>query len=203
MGPDAEVVKAREEMMSIFECDDVGEVNEYLGCKVERRSTQPVILQSFDDEFNLPEGRVVNTPAFAGTVLNQDVEEENFSEASAHGKYRTGVGKLLHVTRSSRLEIWNTVRELTRAVKGSSRIHFVAMERVMKYCVDTPKRGWVFKPRRTWDGKSKLEFEVSDRSDSDYAKCPVTRKSVRDHNVKLEGAVVIVKSGMQNTLSQA
>ena len=73
----------------------------------------------------------------------------------------------------------------------------------MKYCVDTPKRGWVFKPRRTWDGKSKLEFEVSDRSDSDYAKCPVTRKSVSDHNVKLEGAVVIVKSGMQNTLSQA
>ena len=31
MGPDAEVVKAREEMMSIFECDDVGEVKEYLG----------------------------------------------------------------------------------------------------------------------------------------------------------------------------
>ena len=40
---------------------------------------------------------------------------------------------------------------------------------------------------------------MSGRSDSDYAKCPATRRSVSGHNVRLEGAVVICKSGMQRT----
>ena len=147
VGPTVEVRKAREEMLSLFECDDVGEVKEYLGCKVERnqekgevRLTQPVILQSFEDEFDLPQGnKMVSTPAIAGTVSNPDVIEVNLIGPSAHGKYRTGVGKLLHVTRWSRPEIWNAVRELTRAVKGPSQNHYAAMERVMKYYVDTPE----------------------------------------------------------------
>ena len=140
---------------------------------------------------------MVSTPAIAGTVLNPDVIEANRIGPSAHGKYRTGVGKLLHVTRWSRPEIWNAVRELTRAVKGPSQNHYAAMERVMKYCVDTPRRGWLLKPNRKWDGKSNLKFRVSGRSDSDYAKCPATRRSVSGHNVRLEGVVVICKSGMQ------
>ena len=136
MNTTVEVRKAREEMLSLFECDDVGEVKEYLGCKVERnqergevRLTQPVILQSFVDEFNLPQGnKMVNTPAIAGSVLNPDISEANVIRPSTHAKYRTGVGKLLHVTRWSRPEIWNAVRELTRAVKGLSKIHYAGDE---------------------------------------------------------------------------
>ena len=48
-----------------------------------------------------------------------------------------------------------------------------------------------------WEIKKK--FVISGRSDSDYAKCPATRRSVSGHNVKLEGAVIICKSGMQKT----
>jgi hypothetical protein len=45
-------------------------MDEYVGCKVERdyvegsiKLTQPVMLQSFADEFDLPEGPSPNTPA--------------------------------------------------------------------------------------------------------------------------------------------
>ena len=48
-------------MMDRFDCDDVGEMNEYVGCKVDYdreqkriRLTQPVMIQSFVDEFDLP-----------------------------------------------------------------------------------------------------------------------------------------------------
>ena len=88
------------------------------------------------------------------------------------------------------------MRDLTRAVKGTSMMHYNAILRVMWYSIDTPERGWLLKPTRTWDGKSKFEFRISGRSHSDYAKCPATRRSVSGHNVKLEGAVIICKSGM-------
>ena len=178
-----------------------------MGCKIDRnwedkqvRLTQPVLLQSYEDEFELPPtGRSTNTPALAGSVLSPDVEDEEVVGKEMHSSYRTGVGKLLHVARWSIPETWNAVRELTRAVKGPSMMHYNAMLRLMRYSVDTPERGWLLKPTRTWDGKSKIEFVISGRSDSDYAKCPATRRSVSGHNVKLEGAVIICKSGMQKT----
>ena len=88
------------------------------------------------------------------------------------------------------------MRELTRAVKEPSMMHYNTMLRVMRYSVDTPERSWLLKPVRTWDEKSKFRFRISGRSDSNYAKCPATRRSISGHNVKLEGVVIIRKSGI-------
>lgn len=45
----------------------------------------------------------------------------------------------------------------------------------MKYCVDTPKQGWILKPRQVWNGKDKdFQFTIRGKADSDYAKCPQT-----------------------------
>ena len=97
-------------MLRRFDCDDVGEVKEYLGCKVDveinnsaLKLTQPVLLQSFKDEFDLPNsGRVQNVPAVAGSVLSPKVTDEEALGDKEHGEYRTAVGKLLHVCRWSR-----------------------------------------------------------------------------------------------------
>ena len=49
----------------------------------------------------------------------------------------------------------------------------------MKYFVNTPKRGWYLKSDRVWDEKDKsFKFIIFGDSDSDYAKCPVTRHNV-------------------------
>ena len=72
----------------------------------------------------------------------------------------------------------------------------------MDFCVATPKRGWFLKPERVWDGKDKnFKFRISGQSDSDYAKCPVTRRSVSGYSAFLEGAAVTVKSAMQKIVS--
>jgi hypothetical protein len=54
------VIEAKEMMGKIFDCEDVGIMDEYVGCKIERdleepslRMTQPVLLQSFENEFDL------------------------------------------------------------------------------------------------------------------------------------------------------
>ena len=62
-GKKDQVTKAKEKMMTLFECDEIGEMKEYVGCKVEHnreeryiRLTQPVMIQSFQDKFDLGNG---------------------------------------------------------------------------------------------------------------------------------------------------
>ena len=66
---------AKEQMKQRFDCNDVGEFNEYLGWKIERtdptiRFTQPVLLQSFEDKFQCKVGKT-QTPAEPGGNLEK------------------------------------------------------------------------------------------------------------------------------------
>jgi hypothetical protein len=69
-------VIAKNDMMRQFECDDVGKIEEFLGNKIEidyvsktAKFTQPVLLQSLNDEFELKKGKV-KLPATAGSILS-------------------------------------------------------------------------------------------------------------------------------------
>jgi hypothetical protein len=70
------VKKAKKMMTDRFDCDIIGNMDEYVGCKIERntiqgwkRFTQPVLLQSYKDEFNLQEVINPTTPADDGQIL--------------------------------------------------------------------------------------------------------------------------------------
>ena len=207
IGPKVEVMSSNTDLTNLFDCDDVGEFNEYVGCKLERdwkersvKFTQPVLLQSYEDEFELP-SRDYETPAEAGKVLVK-CEDDQQVEPAEQKEFRSGTGKLLHMMRWSRPEIWNSVRELSRRMSKSSADHLKAMKRVMKYCVSTRDLGWTLKPSRTWDGKDKsFEFIVSGECDSNFAMCAVTRKSITGYCIYLEDALIAVKSGMQKIVA--
>ena len=107
------------------------------------------------------------------------------------------MGKLLHVMKSSRPEILNRVRELSRYVSKPAMKHMEAMRKVMGYCLETPERGLTLKPSRKWDGKDRnFEFIIRGKSDSDFAKDPETRRSVKGWAVFLEDAPISMKSKM-------
>eukprot|EP00957_Ditylum_brightwellii_P118115 9008098-Ditylum_brightwellii.AAC.1 len=55
-GPTDLVDESTKQMKTLFECKDLGIMDEYVGCKVEHNTkegymklTQPVLLQSFED----------------------------------------------------------------------------------------------------------------------------------------------------------
>ena len=61
------VLESVEELKAKVECDDTGELKEYVGCKLDidiknqrMKWTQPVLLQSFTDEFELPKKKFRN-----------------------------------------------------------------------------------------------------------------------------------------------
>ena len=49
------------------------------------------------------------------------------------------------------------------------------------------------KPKRRWNGRKGFEFEIAGWSDSNYAACVETRKSVSGYCVELEGVKIIVR----------
>jgi hypothetical protein len=67
------------------------------------------MIQRFQDEFELPEGKSSNTPAIPGSVMSEG-ELKNQVGDEIQLTYRSGVGKLLHMMRRTRLEIMNLVR---------------------------------------------------------------------------------------------
>ncbi|MGH7955289.1 MAG: reverse transcriptase domain-containing protein [Gloeomargaritales cyanobacterium] len=200
------VTTSKQQMKDRFDCDDLGKLKEYVGCKAERtddyvKLTQPVLLQSFEDEFELPKEKPPTTPAEPGKVLMKCKPESELN-VNDQFKYRSGVGKLLHMMRWSRPEIMNTVRELSRFMTGgASNAHMKAMKRVMSYCVDTRQRGILLQPDVKWDGNPEFEFVIKGKSDSDYAKDPETRKSVSGNSTFLCGAPIMQRSQMQRIVA--
>jgi hypothetical protein len=116
--------------------------------------------QSFSDKFNLPEGPISNTPATPGKALVRAKPEDCVTEQEQF-KYRSRVGKLLHMMRWSRPEILNAVQELSRYMPGASMAHIKAMHHTMKYCIGTAERGLLLKPNKEWDRNLVFKFEIT------------------------------------------
>jgi hypothetical protein len=98
------------------------------------RFTQPVLLQSFEDEFDLPiEKDKPNIPAEAGQVMTRAEDGENVAQ-ELQSTYLSGVGKLLHMMRWSRPEVLNVVRELSTKHMTSATLAHPSYR--CRYCPD-------------------------------------------------------------------
>ena len=69
----------RDNIISLFYCDDLGDMKEYVGCKIYRENrsfkfTQLVMAQSLKYEFDMPY-RVLITPGEPDTTLAQEEED--------------------------------------------------------------------------------------------------------------------------------
>ena len=85
-------------------------MTEYVGNKIDMTIIQPVLVQSLEDEFDLPEGKPPRTPATAGQVLVRKPDEPNLEST----KYRSGTAKMMFMMRWSRRDKYNATRGLAR-----------------------------------------------------------------------------------------
>ena len=117
-------------------------------------------------------------------------------------KYQSRIRKMMHMMRWSRLDKCNRTCNCMRHMMLASRTHYDTMVCIMDYCVTTPERGLVLKPCGDWDGISMdYEFEVTVKMDSDYAKCPDTKRSIIVSVVYLNAAQVTFRSSTQQRVS--
>ena len=110
------------------------------------------------------------TPTEPNTFL-KELEPGEILESKDQSKYWTGIRKMMHMMRWSRLDIYNATCNCTRHITLARRTHYDGMVYKMDYCVTTPERGLVLKPYGEWDKFSTdYKFEVTVKTDSNYAK---------------------------------
>jgi hypothetical protein len=196
---EAAILEKKRVLSETFEIDDIGPMKEFVGCKIEHdreratmKFTQPILIQSFGDEFPLPTKATDGTPAAPGTIL-QAYDDEVMLTKDEQGQFRKAVGKLWYLARMSRHDILHAVRDLSKFSAGAWNTTWNTALRCMKYCTETPNRGLLFKPARMWTGRD-FEFDLCGYSDSNYATDPDNRRSVMSHQVFLEGCCVSAKS---------
>jgi hypothetical protein len=117
IGSKKAVEKAKKELMHRFSCKDCGDLEEYVGCKIERTAnslkfTQPVLIQSFSDKFELPT-QIYKTPSQAGSVLVVGKKNEVLRSVMQK-KCHSGTGKAMHAMQHLKPEMYNAVQDLSR-----------------------------------------------------------------------------------------
>ena len=123
------------------------------------RLGQPTIIKSLEKRFGgkVEKKKMRITPGTPGFIGGK-VDEEKQS------MYRSGVGTLLYLTKHSRPDITNPVREISKSMDGASMTHVMEMYRVINFILETKTLGLRMVPIFK-DGIWKLEA----LSDSDFA----------------------------------
>ena len=84
-----------------------------------------------------------------------------------HENYRSGVGTLLYLTKHSRPDICNPVRELSKTMDAPVPVHLKEMYKVIRHVLFTKVYGLKFELR-----KDIIKWALKALSDSDMTKNP-------------------------------
>ena len=115
------------------------------------------------------------------------VDESYLLLPQKYTKYRSGVGKMMHVMQYSTLRMYNVDRDLTRHMAQPAPKYTNEILHCMKHCAKRPARGVVLTPTRLWDGSSDFRSIIRGNSNPDYARESTDCRSLPNSVVILAG----------------
>ena len=127
---------------------DPTSLEDYLGVQIVQSDDgkkawlgQPTIIKSLEKQFGEKVAKKKKTirPGTPGFIGGK-VEDISKVDEKAQSMYRSGVGTLLYLTKHSRPDITNPVRELSKSMDGASMAHG-EMYRVINFVLETKTLG--------------------------------------------------------------
>ncbi|GKD32728.1 zinc finger, CCHC-type containing protein [Tanacetum coccineum] len=136
-----QVDKTKEFLSSYFSMKDIGEADVILGIRIKRENkgltiTQSHYIEKILKKFNCEGCGSVSTPMEAGIKLMP-----HMGKPVNQLEYSRAIGCLMYVMTSTRPDIANVVRKLSRFTSNPSNHHWEAIIRVFRYLKKTMKYG--------------------------------------------------------------
>nr|GEV49774.1 ribonuclease H-like domain-containing protein [Tanacetum cinerariifolium] len=194
---ESEIEKFKTFLNQKFKIKDLGELKYFLGIEVLKTKNGLCLNQrkyclELLHEFGLLACRPVVTPLPENIVLCHKETANDLQNVTAYQKL---VGKLIYLC-MTRPDISYAVNCLSQHMHSPLQSHFDLGLRLLRYLKLAPCSGINF-------AKSHSKFSVIAYSDSDWAKCPVTRRLVSGYCVFVNGSLVSWKIKRHATLSKS
>nr|XP_018623855.1 uncharacterized mitochondrial protein AtMg00810-like [Nicotiana tomentosiformis] len=176
-----------------FKIKDLGLVHYFLGLEISLHPqgyimSQQKFTSDLLSDFNCQHFSFVLTPLDPSVNLTMDMGEP-ISDPSL---YRRLVGKL-NFLQNTRPDIYFSVHNLSQFLQKPQVPHMMSSLHVLRYLMNDPAHGVLL--------SSSSDFSLLAYSDSDWASCVVSRKSVNGYYITLGGSPVSWKSKKQPTIS--
>lgn len=207
IGPDMDDIKSVFTQLKKLKYDitDEGDLKDYLGVDIQRYKngtvhlSQPKLIQQILSDLNFNEStKTVPYPALISEVLSGCKDEP---EHKAHWSYRSIIGKLNFLEKSTRPEIAFATHQAARFSSDPREPHTRAVHRIGRYLAGTSDKGIIMKPTH-------LDFQVY--ADADYSGLwdrrtaqddPTTAKSRTGFVIMFAGCPIIWISRLQTEIA--
>ena len=178
---------------------------DYLGCEFNMNKErtrgwlgEPSIIKSLEQKFGdrAMKERLSLTPGTPRLTAKRLENLEDKVNPEDHETYRSGVGTLLYLTKHSRPDICNPVRELSKTMDAPAPVHLKVMYKAIRHVLLTKGYGLKFELR-----KDMLKWALKALSDSDFPCDKETRISVLFYIIYFCGIPIAWRSkGMKSVV---
>ena len=177
---------------------------DYLGCEFHMNKektkgwlAQPSIIKRLEQKFGekAMKARLSLTPGTPRFIARRLENEEDKVNAQDHETYRSGVGTLRYLTKHSRPDISNPVRELSKTMDAPAPAHLKEMYKLTRFVLATKYHGLKFKLM-----KSMRKWVLKALSDSDFASDKETRISIYGYVIYFCGIPIAWRSKGMKTV---
>ena len=184
----------KEYLHDSFKIKDLGPTKYFLGLELARSSSGIILSQrkyTLDllKEAGFLHSKPLSTPMAPNTRLT--IDGEPFTDIHA---YRCLIRKLLYLT-TTRPDISFVVQQLSQFLDKPTTEHMKATHRILRYLKNSLSQGIFF--------RSNSSPQLRAFSDSDWATCPDSRKSITRYCVFLGSSLISWKSKKQPTVSKS
>lgn len=195
-GNDSDLIsKFKDYLNRTFHMKDLGVLKYFLGIEVSRNKdgiylSQQKYALDIINECGLLGCKPIDTPMEQNHTLARD-KGEFFSEPS---KYRRLIGRLVYLT-VTKPDLSYAVHTLAQFLQAPRLKHWHAALRVVRYLKNAPGQGIFLSATN--------DLTLSAYCDSDWAACPLTRRSLTGYVVLLGNSLVSWKTKKQQVVSRS
>ena len=183
-----------------YDISDEGEIDDYLGVKIERvgtsiRLTQPHLITQLLQDTGLENAKRVTTPALVSAPLERNVDGPPHNEA---WHYRSVIGKLNFLEKSTRPDIAYAVHQCARFSEQPKENHSRAVKRLIRYLGATRDRGLILQPESPPQFDCYVDADFCGNWDRHTAHLdPITAKSRTGYVIRFAGCPLSWGSRLQ------